>query len=98
MRKIKYPELEIPLQGLEGFHQDFLSERRAEFHIIKELLKTFEYKSIAEMTHKWKGFSAPYGFQELALLAESLEAAALNDDFKECEERLMSIEDYLGQG
>ncbi len=98
MRKIRYPELEVPLQGLEGFHQEFLMERRAELQLLKDSLKALEYKPLAEMAHKWKGYSAPYGFQELALIAEILEDAALNDDFQKCHEGLKSVEDYLGQG
>lgn len=96
MRKIKNPAAEIPLPGFEVFHQDFLSERKAELNLLRSALKASDFKALVQMGHKWKGFCAPYGFQELAELASNLEAAALESNESLCSDLLSDISAYLG--
>lgn len=96
MRKIRNPAGEIPLDGFEVFHQDFLNERKQELKLLRTALDGQDFKTLGQMGHKWKGFSAPYGFQELAELSVKLEAAAQDASATKCLELLQEIDAYLG--
>lgn len=96
MRKIRNPAAEIPLPGFEVFHQEFLTERKAELILLWSALERHDFEVLGQMGHKWKGFSAPYGFQELAELAIKLEGASLLSDNSLCLSLLNEISAYLG--
>ncbi|HXH75507.1 MAG TPA: Hpt domain-containing protein [Bacteriovoracaceae bacterium] len=96
MRKLSDPTTEVPLPGLESYHDEFLASRKGELSVLKEAMKTKDFKVLSLMAHKWKGFSAPYGFQELERLSLSLEKCAEDEQNDQCNELLMKIEAYLG--
>lgn len=96
MRKIRNPAAEIPLPGFEVFYEDFLASRKDELIELMSAVSRDEFKALAQMAHKWKGFSSPYGFQELAELAVLLEDAANEENNPECSRLLQEIGAYLG--
>ena len=95
MRKIQNLKSEIPLEGLEGFYPEFLSSREAELGDLKQALSGSDFTSIMALAHKWKGFSAPYGFGQLGLLAAELEEAARNNSLDQCKALTQEIAEYL---
>jgi HPt (histidine-containing phosphotransfer) domain-containing protein len=96
LRKIKNPAAEIPLPGFEIFHQVFLAERKEELNSLKAAFLDTDFEALTKMAHKWKGFSAPYGFQELAETAIKLENASIDSNSSFCSELLNEISAYLG--
>ena len=96
MRKITDPALEVCLPGFEQFQAEFLRTRREELIALNSALKELDFQALSTQTHRWRGFSAPYGFQELALLADELEAQALSKNAQGCEEVLNRVAAYLG--
>lgn len=96
MRKIQDPKSEVPLPGFEAFHDDFLASRKEEIVTLKSALAAQDFKALVSRAHQWKGFAAPYGFQELETRAINLEKHALNSDHDQCAKILKEIEEYLG--
>jgi HPt (histidine-containing phosphotransfer) domain-containing protein len=96
MRVIRNPAAEIPLPGFEVFHDEFLAERKLELNHLRAALDSRDFKVLAQMGHKWKGFCAPYGFQELSELSVKLEAAANDSNEQLCWASLDQIQAYLG--
>lgn len=98
MRIIKNPASEVCLPGFEKFHAEFLKSRREELIDLDLALKAENFLALSNQSHRWRGFSAPYGFQELAELAEELGEQALSKNAQSCEEVLKRVADYLGKG
>lgn len=96
MRKITDPTLEVCLPGFEQFQAEFLKTRREELIALNTALKELDFQALSTQTHRWRGFSAPYGFQELALLADELEEQALSKNAQGCEKVLKRVAAYLG--
>ncbi len=95
MRIIQNQKTEIPLDGLEVHYQDFLASREAELSDLKKALAENDFSSMMALGHKWKGFSAPYGFGQLALLATELEEAARSNSLEQCHVLTLEIAEYL---
>lgn len=95
MRKIQDLDSETPLEGLEGFYDEFLTSRLAELGELNLALKTGDFKAATALGHKWKGFSAPYGFGQLGLLATELEVAAKEGHSEQCLALAKEIAEYL---
>ena len=89
-----YP-IEKPLEGLESFYQEFLTNRLKEFQELQGALGSKDFKAIAEMAHKWKGFCEPYGFGQLGIIARELEEMAKANEAKKCSDLLGDVEHYL---
>ncbi|MBC7538515.1 MAG: Hpt domain-containing protein [Bacteriovorax sp.] len=86
---------EIPLPGLESFYDEFLATRIDELGETKRALIAKNYQIVAEYAHKWKGFSAPYGFGVLGQIALEIEKCLEVDEIKRCEILLNEAETYL---
>ena len=95
MRKIQNQKSEIPLDGLEGHYHEFLESREAELSDLKKALAENDFTSMMTLGHKWKGFSAPYGFGQLALLAAELEEAARMHSIEQSIVLTQEIAEYL---
>ena len=95
MRIIQNQKTEIPLDGLEGLYHEFLESREAELSDLKKAIAENDFTSIIGLGHKWKGFSAPYGFGQLALLATELEEAARGQSIEQCNLLTQEIAEYL---
>lgn len=81
--------------GLEEFVPEFLEDRKEELIEMKTNLSSRCFEKIRQFAHKWKGFSRPYGFFHLELLAEKLEVAASASNQQETDDLISQIETYL---
>lgn len=95
MRKIQDPQAESPLDGLEGYYQEFLATREAEFNELQMALSRSDFAAVMALGHKWKGFSAPYGFGHLGRLAAELEDSARSSSMDTCQTLTQEIREYL---
>ena len=89
-----YP-IEKPLEGLESYYDEFLANREKEHQELLSALTQKNFTVIAEMAHKWKGFSEPYGFGQLGKIAKELEEMAKSGQDQKCQELLASVGAYL---
>lgn len=85
------------MPGLEEFVGEFLKDRLSEMEVVKNSLKQKDLETIKRMAHKWKGYSEPYGFGQLGVLAKDLENSAAKGNFQDCQNQLSSICEYLDQ-
>ena len=86
---------EKPSKGLEPFLQEFHKDRTTELKSVMQALELRDFDLIRNHAHKWKGYSAPYGFKRLEIFAEKLEFSSQNENFEECTQLLMKIKLYL---
>ena len=84
-----------PQKALTPFVEEFLSDRGDEILQLTEALDQNDFELVRATSHKWKGFSEPYGFHTLGKYAEVLEQAAINNDSKECHVLITEIKKYL---
>lgn len=95
MRKAINPSTEIPLAGLEIYRSEFLTARLEELAVVKSAMVIQDYLTVEKLAHKWRGFSAPYGFGTLGILSEELEEYAVLFDQSQCVSIIEEIESYL---
>lgn len=91
-------EGEQPLEGLESFVPGFLEDRKKELSTYKPASNSssnVDLQALQKVAHQWKGFSEPYGFKTLGLLAADLETKAKDGDQEECQRLLNEIDEYL---
>lgn len=88
-------ETETPLEGLEHLVPDFLVKRKIELKELETFVATSDFDQIRQLTHKWKGYSAPYGFGTLGTLAESMNIRAHDKDTAQCASILKEMQEYL---
>ena len=86
---------ERPLEGLEGFSEGFLKDRLKEYNDLLNFLETQNYQEIRALSHKWKGFCEPYGFQKLGDLSAHLEEASKKENVNEITQTIDQIKQYL---
>jgi HPt (histidine-containing phosphotransfer) domain-containing protein len=86
---------EIPLPGLESYYDEFLASRIEELEETRRALIGKNYQIVAEYAHKWKGFSAPYGFGVLGQLAQEIEKCLELDEIEHCGTLLAEAKVYL---
>lgn len=89
------PKTEIPMEGLEDFFDGFILSRQNELNLMKSSLVLLDFNTLLDIAHKWKGYSAPYGFGKLEHLAIELELSAHNAQSEHCEKVLSEIDFYL---
>ncbi len=86
---------ERPEEGLEDFVEEFLQDRTQELSKIKLFCENKDFQEISKLAHKWKGFSAPYGFNYLGELAKRIQKACDEADYKVLKDSILEIEEYL---
>jgi HPt (histidine-containing phosphotransfer) domain-containing protein len=86
---------ETPLAGLESFVPGFMRDRRKELDMYLGSGQSLDTAALAKLAHQWKGFSEPYGFKALGLMAQELEQKAKAGDQTECHRILAQIDQYL---
>ncbi len=64
---------EKPEKGLEPFIPEFIVNRYLDLEKLESFIFDQNFDSIAKLAHSWKGFSRPYGFLNLEILAFKLE-------------------------
>lgn len=71
---------EIPVKELEHLVPEFLEKRKKELASLFTWIEEKNYEEIRALTHKWKGYSEPYGFGRLGELAKDMNVAAHSQD------------------
>ncbi len=92
---LKAIKFEAPQKGLEEYVEEFLSDRLSELELLYQSLESNQFNVLSEYAHKWKGFSAPYGFNFLENLSSDLESFSKKGDRKNCLSKLNDIKAYL---
>ncbi len=87
--------LEAPEAGLEAFTLEFAQDRIEEMPKVLESLQSGDHTLLHEFTHKWIGFSKPYGFNWLADAARQLKEDAKEGKVSDAQQTLVMIENYL---
>ncbi len=88
-------ELEVPESGLEAFCLEFAQDRIDELARLKDSLNSGDFTQLHELTHKWIGFSEPYGFHWLAKASRELKEQVKAEKIAESQKIVKSIESYL---
>ena len=88
---------ETPLEGLEHLVHDFLLKRKTELQELENFVAQQDFDQIRHLTHKWKGYSAPYGFGRLGALAETMNTLANEKDGQQCKVIFAQMKTYLVQ-
>lgn len=86
---------EKPQAGLESFVLEFLRDRLIEIDTLSERISLEDLQDVEAIAHRWKGFSGPYGFQELERLSLLMEEAAKKSDLNLVKSLFRDIENYL---
>ena len=89
-------ESEKPMEGLEQFEVEFLSDRVKECKYLHTFYEKNDFDAMAKMAHKWKGIASPYGFNALEQLSKELETSCKENNLNDCLRTIKIIEDYLG--
>ena len=82
-------DLEDP--ALIKFRPEFLQNRIKE---ITEVLSKPDFEVMRSLSHNWKGFSRPYGFAELEVIASELGLKAKSKDLEACMQILTKAKSY----
>ncbi|MCO5142331.1 MAG: hypothetical protein M9962_04480 [Oligoflexia bacterium] len=86
---------EIPDEGLEIFVEEFITDREKEIQEVHSFFERADFKQIKKVTHKWIGYSEPYGFATLADLAKELNILLDTEDLVRAKAVLLKIETYI---
>jgi HPt (histidine-containing phosphotransfer) domain-containing protein len=96
LKRVRNLAFETPLPGLEVYYDEFLVSRKEEFIALMSAFDGNDFVTIGKLAHKWRGFAAPYGFGELAVIATELELCAEKAMLAECGSLIEEARDYLG--
>lgn len=88
---------EKPLEGLEPFVVEFCNDRISEVNYLATQLQQKKFTEITNLSHKWKGFSSPYGFNYLETLAIELHSKSKSEDYESCKNLIKQTQEYLEQ-
>lgn len=73
----------------------YIDNRQNEVGMLRELLAHGKYELIANKAHNIKGNAASFGFPELGVVAQQMEAAALDMHKDQVQQGISSIEKWL---
>ncbi len=82
-------------KALEPFISEFYADRIEEIEQVDSAAQSGDFTLIKDVAHKWKGYSAPYGFNHLGTLAVELESAAKSSDQSRCKSYVNDIKKYM---
>ncbi|MCH2534736.1 MAG: hypothetical protein MK008_09875 [Bdellovibrionales bacterium] len=88
---------EKPAEGLEDFTVEFCNNRIVEIDYLTSQLQQKKFSEIKSLSHKWKGFSSPYGFHHLEKIAHELHSKSQNEDYESCKNLIQEASEYLKQ-
>ena len=84
-------KLEKAMEGLEEFQSDFIKDRQAELAKVDPT----DLLELSQLSHKWKGFAAPYGFHYLEKIALEIDVACKAKNLVDCKKSLDELSEYL---
>lgn len=90
-------ENEKPNKGLEQFTEEFFLDRSRDLDEMIAALGSDDLETVRKHAHRWKGFSEPYGFDHLEMLAIEIEIECARDNHLKVSELLKSVSEYLEQ-
>lgn len=90
-------ENEKPNKGLEKFTEEFFLDRSKDLDSMITAFELDDLETVRKHAHRWKGFSEPYGFDHLEMLAIELEIECAREDDQKIAELLKSVSEYLEQ-
>lgn len=73
----------------------YLDNRWADLRFARQLLDNGDYFLLSRMAHRVRGSAASYGFNELGVIAEALEAVSDAGDHRAVAEQLDAFETFL---
>ena len=88
-------ESEKVSKGLEEYVDEFIEDRTLELKSLRIFLEEGDLEAIREITHRWKGFCAPYGFNFLEKMSLEIEQYISTSEKDQLEESFKKIESYL---
>lgn len=74
---------------------DFIRNRQQDIQTLKSAYSMRDYETIAKICHKLKGFSSPFGFSDLEVLAHNLESASKSQNLQDLESHFSNIQSYI---
>ncbi len=74
---------------------DFIRNRQQDIQTLISAYAMRDYELIAKVCHKLKGFSTPFGFSDLEILAQKLESASKSHNLKDLESHFTNIQSYI---
>lgn len=83
--------------GLEAFAVDFFEDRKKDFVDLKEYISSKDFVSARKITHNWKGYCKPYGFETLGILAKNIEDAIAAEDLEGVERLVQTVDYYMNE-
>lgn len=81
--------------GLENFVFEFYCDRLRELEQMCCFIRRGDLKAIGEISHRWKGYCDPYGFQTLARLGGELEHSCASGEHRRSQLLIKAIASYL---
>ena len=75
----------------------YINNRKNDLPVIKQYLENNAFEEIRTMGHKMKGGGNLYGLEQVTLMGDKIEKAAIALDKKPIEEALAVLEDYLNR-
>ncbi len=73
----------------------YLESRKRDLAVLKDALTRKDFDFLAKLSHKTKGTAGGYGFDELSVIAKSLETAAKSRNPVEAESAFTAMLRYL---
>lgn len=97
MNEAPYPDtiiVEIDRE-VQSIVPEFLANRRKDCRTISGLLERDAFSEVRTLGHRMKGAGGSYGFDDISVLGEIIEEAALGGDKKTITRALQRLSDYL---
>jgi HPt (histidine-containing phosphotransfer) domain-containing protein len=80
---------------IESIVPEFLDNRRSDCLLISELLEKSDFSEIRTLGHRMKGAGGSFGFDDISILGEVIEKAALSGDAKTISTAVERLSSYL---
>ncbi|MDD2365898.1 MAG: Hpt domain-containing protein [Desulfuromonadaceae bacterium] len=80
---------------LEPIVPEFLENRKKDCQRIEGLLESENFGEIRTLGHRMKGAGGSYGFDEISVIGEAIEMAALTGDKETISRSIVLLDEYI---
>jgi HPt (histidine-containing phosphotransfer) domain-containing protein len=80
---------------IQSIVPEFLENRRKDCLLINNLLERSVFSDIRTLGHRMKGAGGSFGFDDISVLGEVIEKAALSGDTKTIASTVLQLSSYL---